>query len=213
MKKQLTTTLNTVFVISGSLTFVSCQRGDLCRHTLRRARLVRVNHVFYARLLTLSLKLQLSFSGTLNVSLVPSFGHFSFPMTFVFTHTSELSRDLNKRLSVWSGTKWPSSWGSLVLNINSNRIYLLTQWSTKWWTVPHPCLWMTELFKNAPFIPNHNAHLFLNEPVHLWIVPNRCFWAFLNVASVPYLLGCAAGIRFKISKYLGETIVFLLYIR
>ena len=50
---------------------------------------------------------------------------------------------------------------------------------TKWWASPHPCLWTTELFKDAPFHTTRPSPI-TNEPVDLWDVPNRCFRALYN---------------------------------
>jgi len=74
---------------------------------------------------------------------------------------------------------------------------------------PHPCLWMTEPFGDPPFIPNHDAHLF---PINLF-TKNSCFWSIPQlsqsfVAPVPALLDRFAGIKFKMSEYLQETIVY-----
>lgn len=54
--------------------------------------------------------------------------------------------------------------------------YLLMKLVTKWRTSPHPCLWMTEHFRDAPYVSNHDTFHVSNKPVHPWNGPNTTFF-------------------------------------
>ncbi len=81
---------------------------------------------------------------------------------------------------------------------------------TKWWTSPHPCLWMTEPFEDALFITHSRYCHPLPEPVYLWNVPNSCFVHIPQpsqsfVAPVPTCLKRVAVFGFKISLCLQKS--------
>ena len=59
---------------------------------------------------------------------------------------------------------------------------LLTKWCTS--SSPHPCLWMTEPFRDVLFIPNHSIKLLTINLFTCGMFQTGAWWAFLNFLSI-----------------------------
>ena len=122
----------------------------------------------------------------------------------------EISPDpLDLLMIIWTvDDEIPEFLASVGWEMFLNWQFLLTRLFTKWWPSPHPCLWTTEPYGDAPFTPNHDTHLF---PINLFTC--RKLQVFFEHSSTFPLFCCpcprfffkrVAGIKFKMSEYLQK---------
>ena len=101
-------------------------------------------------------------------------------------------------------------WETLFLNCST----ICSRSCSKWWTSPHSCLWMTEPFRDALFIPNHSTKLFTINLFTCGMFQTGVWWAFLNFLSIfchlsQLLCHVLLPSNSKVNDYLQKTIKFI----